>query len=346
MNSIRTPLLLALLLLLGGCLEIDGQDVHLRFDAERDRIDAMFVYRGVFAEGSAGGGGTPPIDKAIGDLELAKQTGEFVFWNNWPLSCDPCRDYDAPRNALIRHLEVENGGLFTDPQGVLCAWQFVRINKARAFVRKLNLMLEVAVQAGLSGGIKQLDGHKLDDDTKELVREFLRSGEKMLTIADGRIELRLPLSAKDHAWLKQVIEGHVLDNLPREITRREVVAERRKGGGSVTDTSHAEEVVTIEGPDLRKEIARAPSFRFLWDNDISIQRTAELTTLGIGVEGTGELRVHKARDGIYHDALLKKLRDKGEQIEDGLPDQELLRRFDAFRARDARLPPKLAAKRG
>ena len=66
--------------------------------------------------------------------------------------------------------------------------------------------------------------HLLDDDTQDLVREFLRGGEKMFVLEPGRIELRLPFSAKDHQWLKQQIEEHFFDNMPREVLRREVVA--------------------------------------------------------------------------------------------------------------------------
>lgn len=337
-------LVLSLLLLLGGCLEIDGQDVYVRYDQENDRIDAMFVYRGLFAEGG-GGSSSDPMVKAIKDLTQAQESGEFVFWNNWPLSCDPSREYKAPRKALVAHLEVENGGLFTDPQGMLCAYQFVRVNKAKSFVKKLNSLIEIAMQASFVTGIPRANNYKLDDDSKENLREFLRSREKMITIEKGRIEARLPLSARDHRWLKGIIEKHFFDNMPSEVTRREAVAQRRKDGRAATDTTYADEAVSIEGTELRKEIARAPSMRFFWDNDITFQRTQELTTIGLGVAGDDEIHVTKAKDGMYDAALMTKLREDEFKIEDGLPDQELARRFESFRARDAKLPEKLAEKR-
>mgnify|MGYP003644900321 CR=1 FL=1 len=46
------------------------------------------------------------------------------------------------------------------------------------------------------------------------------------------------------------------------------------------------------------------------------------------------------------DVVSMKLRADKFQIEDGLPAQELFRRFNEFQARDAKLPTKLAAKRG
>lgn len=335
---------ISLLLLLGGCLEIDGQDVMLRIDAENDRIDAMFIYRGMFAEGGSTGG--EPFKVAKDDLEEALETGRFIFWNNWPLACDPSKDYDAPRNALLKHVEVENGGLFTDPQGVLCGYQFVRVNKAKSFLKKLNTMLELGIQAACMTGIPQLGNHKLDENSQDNIREFLRSREKFLTVEQGRIELRLPLSRQDHQWLKKAIEDHMMDNLPREIARREAVTQRRKQGHSATDTTYADETVSIEGTALRKEIERAPSFRFFWDNDITFQRGQELSTFGLGVAGEDTLQIKKAKDGIYHEAFLLHLREDKFPIEDGLPDQELTRRFEDFLTRDAKLPTKLAAKRG
>jgi hypothetical protein len=347
MKKLLLPALVLLPLVLAGCLELDGQEVTIRYDAEADRIDVLLVYRGLFAEGGQGSS-SDPLDKAMKDLADARETGEFVFWNNWPLSVDLSRDIKPPMKALADHVDVENGDLFTDPQGVLCAYQFVRIRDAKAFVQKVNLLLEVALQTGFSGeGLRGSEGrHTLDDDTRELVRDFLRSGEKLFVLEPGRVELRLPFSQQDHAWVKAQLEDHFMDNMPREIVRRRSVAERRAAGGAVADTTASEATVNVPGEALRADIARAPSFRFFWDNDLSILRELELTTIGIGVAGQEQLRVDRAMGGLYHDALLKKLRADGVEIEDGLPDQELTRRFEQFRGREANLPPKVAALRG
>lgn len=345
MNKLPTTFALLLLLVLGGCLETDGQDVYLRYDEENDRIDAMFIYRGLFAEGGADG--QDPIPSCIKDLTDAMETGEFMFWNNWPLKCDPSRSYDAPRNALLKHIEVENGGLFTGPDGVLCGYQFIRVNKAKSFIKKVNTLIELGLQAATLAPIARLDNHKLDADTKDNIREFLRGRNKVLTLEKGRIEVKLPLSKKDHAWMKKAIEDHFMDNMPGEITQRAIVEKRRKDGVSNTDTSSGDAVVNIEGSEIRKEVSRAPSYRFFWDNEISFVRSEDLTTIGIGVAGDDELHITKARDGLYHKAMLEELRKDKErfQIEDGLPQQEFERRFADFRTREAKLPKKLAAKR-
>jgi hypothetical protein len=345
----KKTLTLALLLslLLGGCLEIDGQDLTIRYDPAADRIDVHVIHRGLFAEGGQGSD-KDPLAKALRDLAEAKETGEVAFWCNWPLTFALTRDYPAPVKAVLAHVDVENGSLFTDPQGVLCGHQFVRVREAKAALQKLNTLLELWVQQQLAGGTSGRGGrHAWDADTKDLVREFLRGGGKLLAIEPGRIEFRLPLSAKDHAWFKGQFERLVLANMPREIVRRSAVAQRREAGGDPADTAVTDDAAVVPGEQLRGAIERAPSWRFFWDNEVCFVREPELTRLSFGVagDGPGELRIVKASEGLYHPALLERLRANGETIEDGLPEQELARRFEAFAKRDAVLPPKVAALR-
>lgn len=338
--------LLFVLLTLAGCLEFDAQDITIHYDEAADRIDIQVVYRGLYAEGSDDNP-DDTIGKAVKDLAAARDNGEVAFWCNWPFSFDLASEHPAPVKAMLAHIDVESGALFTDPQGVLCGQQFVRIREAKAFVQKLNTLLELWVQSQLLGGTSGRGGkHAWDADTRDLVREFQRSGEKMLVVEPGRIEFRLPLSPKDHAWFRQQMEMLFLDNMPREIVRRIGVAERRANGGRVHETHVADAAVTVPGEQLRDQISRSASYRFFWDNELSFVREPELTRFSFGVRGDQDLRIVKASDGLYHPALMQKLREDGEKIEDGLPEQELQRRYEGFRKRDAVLPPKVAAQRG
>jgi hypothetical protein len=343
-NLLRVGLLV--LLTLAGCLEIDGQDITIHFDGERDRIEVLLVHRGLFAEGGSGSTQTP-IEKALKDLADARERGEFAFWSNWPLAVNLAAEHPAPAAAVLAHIDVENGALFTDPRGVLCGYQFVRIRETKAFVKKLNTLFELWVQLQLTKGHTGIDGrHEFDADTKDLVREFLRSGQRLLTIADGRIEAKLPLSRADHGWLKRQLEGRFLANAPVEIHRRLATAARRSDGSAdPTDTSGVPSNVQLGGEQLEAALRQAPTCRFLWDNDLAVLRQPDLTTLVLGSGEGPALQLRKASGGLYHDALLQRLRADGETIEDGVPDQELQRRFAAFRDRAAVLPPKLAALR-
>ena len=340
MNRSRLACLALLLLLLPSCLEIDGQEIFLRHDGTSDRIDIMLVHRGIFAEG-----GEDSLEAAAAHLEHAMSTGKFIIFNNWPLKMDLSTPLPAPYDALAKHLDVENGGLFTDPKGVLCGYQFIRIRRAKEFIRKVNALIELALQAACIKGIPDLDGRKFDEETRDNIREFLRNRRQFLTVNAGRIELNLPLSAADHRVLKEVVRESVTEDIPRAFMGRLSVEQRRQGGGSVTNTKTSKEEVSIKSAVLQREIERSPTHQLFWDNDVSLQRTVDLTTVGLGVVGTEQLHFTKGKDGLYHEAFLLKIRDEQFEIEDGIPDQELQRRFTSFQARDARLPPELAAHR-
>lgn len=338
-------LLLCVLFLLGGCLEFDSQEITLVYDAKADRIDAHFVYRGLFVE-SGSGSTDDPMAKALEDLAKVRDRGTFYFWCNWPFSVDLTGKLALPIQGLAAHVEVENGGLFTDASGVLCAHQFVRVREAKAFVQKLNTLLELAVQANASGPIDSHGpDHLLDEDTQDLLREFFRSGSRMLLVEPGRIELRLPCSATDHTWLRRELELTFLDSAPREMLRRTAVGKRRADGGSALDTTVDAKTITIDGPDVPEAMQKAASFRFFWDNEWSMVREQDLTRIAIGVKGAERLVVRKASEGLYHDGLLAALRQKGEAIEEKVGDEQLEQRFAQFRARDAVLPPRLATLR-
>lgn len=340
-RAIARCLLFAALLLAGGCLEFDSQEVAIRCDAEKDRIDALFVYRGFYAEASKDQAGER-VDKALKDLDEALQSGEFAFWCNWPFTVDLTREGTRPGAALMQHVEVENGGLFTDLKGALCGYQFVRVNGAKAFVQKLNTLLEVEAQGLLASG---RGGHKFASDTRDLLREFLRSGEKMLTVEPGRIGLRIPCAAADHRWIKGQFESVLLSEMMPEMVRREGLAKFADQAGEPGAKKFHADSVEIRGSMLPERMRQSATFRFFWDNDIAFERQPEMTVIALGVKDSKELRIQKGSDGAYGEALKQAIEARGDKVEAGVPDQEIERRFTAFRERDAKLPPGLAALR-
>lgn len=314
----------------------------MRYDAEADRIDMLVIYRGVFYEsGSSGGGDGDQMKKAFEDYDKVLARGQAFFWNNWPLMVDVVKPAKATA-ALAEHVYVENGGLFTNPTGRLDGYQFVRIRDAKAFLGKLNTMLELAAQGALLTGLR---GHKFDADTREFVREFLRDKQQMVRIGRGHIELRLPVSHRDFGYLLSQLESRFLDNAPAEMVRRVAVEKRREQAPDDASTTTGNVEVLLAEQDLRAGMKQAPSFRFFWDNQFTIARSEELQTVAIGAPDNRELRVVKASSGYYTDNFLRALRERGDELEEGVPDQEIMRRFEDFLTRDAVLPPELAALR-
>lgn len=340
MPRILRHLVLLLLLGLSGCLEFDAQDITMRYDPKADRIDMLVVYRGLFVE-QGSGKTSDPYQNAFTDLDEVMARGTSYFWCNWPFVIDLIKP-NTPGHALTQYVDVENGGLFTDPKGVLCGYQFVRIRNVKEFLDKLNTMLEIAAQAAVVSGFR---GQKLESDTRELLTEFLRSGEKMVRVEEGRIELRVPCTPKDFRVLLGLVEGYTLANMPDDMARAAAAAKRRASGGETADTSVQGIDVVFGRNELRDSLGKAAGWRFFWDNDFTIDRSEELQVVGLGTRGRKELVVAKAGDGFYCDNFLKKVRERGDKIEDGVPDQELRRRYEAFLGRDAVLPPELQALR-
>lgn len=340
----RSLAVAALLLVLpAACLEFDGQDIVVHQDVTKDRLDVHLVYRGLLIEREDSG---DPAKKALADLDHALASGMFAIWDNWPLKIDLTAKITGPKAALAQHVEVENGGVFTDPLGMLCAHQFVRVNDFTGFLAKVNTGLDLLMTKAVTTGI-EVNGQKrvFDDDTKELAQDFQRAKQKMLVVTPGRIELRLPISLADHRWLRQRAAAMLAEETSTAMVRRVGTAQRRANEGPPSETAVAPEAVALRGEELAKQLELTPIWRFFADNDVSVARAEGLTTIALG-SGEGEIRIVKAASGFYHDALLKKLRERGAAIEDGVPDQELGRRFAAFCERDPVLPPELAKARG
>lgn len=332
----------ACLLLLAACLEFDAQEVTIRYDEAADRIDVHLVYRSVYAEGDG-----RAVDEAIRQIDEIRRDGTFALWQNWPFKITIPGEHKLPMQALLAHVDVENGGFFTDPTDTLCAHQYVRIRDARAFVQQVNTLLDVWVAAQLTTGTDVGETtHRWDADTRDFVREFARRGEHMLAVTKGRIELRLPLSGKDHAWLRSTTFQALAEAAAEDAVCADVVGQRRADGGSTTDVDVVDEVATAWTRRAAADRVKATApMHFLADNEWSIAREPELTRIALGVTGQRDLVLTKAANGFYHPTLLAALREAKVAIEDNVPDPELARRFQAFTERAAVLPPAVAALR-
>jgi hypothetical protein len=334
-----------LLLLLGSaCLEVDGQDLVLRVDPANDRIDVLLVHRGLFAAARSGVDGEP-LPRALRDLDAVADTGRLVLWHDRLLSLDPSAEHAPAIAALLAHVDVENGGLFTDPHGVLCAYQFVRVRDARRCLEALDALLARALTDAMRDGLDLGDGrHRFDDDSRQLLAERLRDGERLLRVEPGRLELRLPLSPRDHAWAKAQLAKLLLRQLPYDLVARHALA---SGDAAPRSAAACEPLAghTLPAAMLPELLAQAASLRFFVANDVAVVRSPGHTSLVLGSGEAGDMVLHKPPHGVHDEALATALRTRGTAIEAGVPDGELRRRFAAFGEREAVLPPALAARR-
>jgi len=313
----RLALPFVLLLLLAGCLEFDGQEITIVHDAKADRIDVHVVCRGFRATREMSKRRDPVVEAAA-DLETMRRRGIVHLFGSWPLAFDPVKG-DALFPELGGRVDVETGPLFTDAEELLCSQQFVRIRDARAFVDGVDAVIRKGLQERFATSEVQRDQLQLDDDSLRAIDAYCRSGERFVLVEPGRIELRLPLSDRDHVRLKEQLVGALAEDLAGELAARDA-----KG--------------------RREAVRRATVVRLLVSNEFSVVREPQLTRLAIGVKGADHLRLSKPLGSRRDPALRDHLIANGATLE-RLADDELERRFAAFRTRDAVLAPDLAAAR-
>lgn len=313
------------LLLLTACLEFEQQELHLRYDADQDRMDVLFVYRGLYAAESNPmpvRDGRSPIDKALSDLEKVREHGAFAFKSPMNFRVDPVEE--AESEWVSRHIDVEYGGLFTDPKGRLCGYQFVRIRDFGAFVPRFAQAHQELLFSLFGAAVDKENGWP--EAAREVFAGYVEQGGPVITADGCCFEVRLPIRAQDHAPVERYVLGDPAkapvaagDAAPASSERQPVasgrrVARRQRGGA--------------------EPAAAKP-------NELTVRREGDRTIVRYGTPGAAQMRVDVAC-GEGDTKLLDELRKHGEPIEAGVPDQALLRRLTEFGARDAVLPPGLA----
>lgn len=342
-TAVRSLLSCAVPLLLAGCLQFDAQDVTVHYDAAHDRFDALLVYRGLY--------GTETTAKDLEQLQHVRDTGQFAFWSNWPLLVQPHRA-SGVAGALAGHVDVENGTLFTTPQDQLCAYQFVRLRDVKGFLAKLNTLIAGAIGLRLEGEWGT-DHHRLDDETKELLEDVVRGRKPVLSREGSALVATIPCSDADHRWFLRWIGedlrrdaglalGHQLYRA--QSPKPEHADEAAGHGANEVNSTPDTQIATTKGA-VMDAFAALPETRFLFENPVSLVRLEGRTVLTLGLPYGDESTFHKAPHGRASANLRQPLAEQKIDIEPGVPDEELQRRFLAFRGRDAVLPPELASKR-
>lgn len=336
---------LALLLFLPACLEFDAQEVVLHYDQKQDQLDVLLLYRGLYSTSS-----TP--EKDLEQLDRVLATGQFALWSNWPLNPD-LTHADGVMAPFAAHCDVENGGFFTTPAGELCGYQFVRIRDVKGLLQKLNTVIALGLQTQVLH--KPLaGGHELDDDTKELLQDVVRGRSQIVSLQGSAIVLTLPCSDADHRWLMQRLGDELLDDVGRELGGRlwRMQSPKPEGadvagghGGEAPDQTSPDTMITIARKQLQEAVVKAAETRFLFENPINLQRLEDRTVLSLGWPHVEDNVLQKGHDDRYRPNLEPLLRERKIAFEQGVPEQEIERRFAAFHARAAVLPPDLAAMR-
>ena len=307
------------LLLLTACLEFEQQELHLRYDASADRMDVLLVYRGLYA--SEGNHGIPvktqnPLARALSDFKQAREHGAFAFRSSSNFKVDPVDE--AESGWVSEHIDVEHGGLFTDPKGRLCGYQFVRVRDFRAFLPKFDEAHRMLLFSLFGQAVDEENGWP--EAAKQRFLNYMEQGNALVTADGCCFEVRLPIREQDNDPVKRFVIGDS-EKKPAEaapaqqqVAGPKPVKRRRSGAASPPSSS---------------------------PNPLTVRREDDVTIVRYGTPGAAAMRVD-VECGKGNTELLDELRKLDETIEVGVPDQALLRRFAAFGERDAVLPPALA----
>lgn len=309
-------------LLLASCLEFEQQELHLRYDAEKDRMDVLLVYRGLYAgDGNPlpGANGKSPIEQAMSDLQKVREHGAFAFRSSGNFRVDPVEEFGS--DWVRRHIDVEYGGLFTDPLGRLCGYQFVRVRDFRAFVPRFAKEHRELLFSLFGPAVNAEKGWP--KPALQAFASYVEQGSPVITADGCCFEVRLPIREQDHDLVRRYVLG---DPAEEPGDAAPAVPEKQPAAGP-------QRVTRRKGGGARPASARP--------NALTVRRAGKVTVVRYGTPGAATMRVD-VPCGKGDTRFLDELREREEPIEAGVPDQALLRRFAEFGKRDAVLPAALA----
>jgi len=194
------------LLLLGGCLEVDSMEITVVADAAADRLDVLIVSRGISSSGPT---------KPEGDLELLLKCRELAAVPVPGIGVmDFTQEDDESHNReLLSWLEIEAGAFFTDERGRLSYYQFARILHPARFAAEVERQMRAQFAA---------PDPKLSPATRALRERAVKEQWPLFAFAGAGCTLRWPLADDEHRqemqhFWAQVFDGVRQDAKPEEL---------------------------------------------------------------------------------------------------------------------------------
>ncbi|MCI0587239.1 MAG: hypothetical protein L0323_10405 [Planctomycetes bacterium] len=333
----RAPRLLPLLgtaLLASGCLPHDEQEIRFRIDAGRDRIDLLFVDRGLYHD-SGGWFGSGP-EGAGKDLDRIARGERWVslLYGLLPLPIEDLEthktDFEARIGSFLReNVAVEHGRFFRDAEGRLCWWQCVRLSKLSGFLDLAN----DAIRAALSDPKELADFRRElrleDEESGALLRRALEGKEPFLLRRGGALAFSFPASREGYRnllayWIEEIltdVRKAALEDARKPAPRSEnPVSEDSRGGAA-------------SRPPGRKSSEFEQMVRFFLSLEASFIRSGNSIELVLGNPERGEQTVALPRRGVYEENLAPHLEERKIAIHSDVTEATIRAAFEAFCAR-------------
>ena len=180
------------LVLLSGCVVLDGQRISWFYDEAKDELQILLDYDGVHDSGSNKHG------KADEQLRKFVENGEVMFLD-WPWHFSPAdlrteaqkkdaSEFDKKMARLLAIPKVEVIGFYREPSGRMGATQRIVIPHAKDFIKKVN----EAINTGI------LEDHAKKEKPKDKPEPSMSQTEKRMLAA----------AAADHQWVR--LDGQTL----------------------------------------------------------------------------------------------------------------------------------------
>ncbi len=194
--------LLFLLTLASCAVDIDEREVLIHHDAERDRLDVLFLQQGVSADAEAIADSVPFLRpkgiEAATELATRVLDGSRVAGIGWPLDFDldqddPEFEPGAEARSLLKGITVQEAKAFLDDGNRLSWYQHFRIERPGALLGWLN--------GTLNGWI--LDQDPTDESpwprSRDLCIEAARGGWTWCRLEGSSLVLEIPAHEGDVA---------------------------------------------------------------------------------------------------------------------------------------------------
>lgn len=205
-------------------------------DPDRDRIDALLVYRGLGIEGIVGSG----EKRASSQLDQLRK-GDRVFAIGEQarlIHLDEASDAQSPVLALLRSkTAVENGRFFREPGGRLCGWQLVRVDGLTSVLEAANESFRAKLATESAAKSFRREHHLEDDAGGALLRKALAAKHDFFVRRGRALAYRWPTTAEGRvAYLAKLGDERARGE------RRPLIELFAENGISLTWTAEATEV--------------------------------------------------------------------------------------------------------
>jgi hypothetical protein len=262
---------LALLAVGAGCgVNVDEQTLHLRYDAEHDRLNILVVSRGLYVTGTS-------TDKSAGEWIDAIGRGDrclVVTFFPFPLDLDQetttPKEEELKNLPLVRAISVKHGDVFLDDRGRPSIWQCVRFDHLTSVLQDLNhRFVENAKQEAQEASARK-PGTVFPDERTLALWQAISPDFAFLSRRGNALVLRMPLSKVGHRYLLEplVEPSEYFQHEPRAVWSR-WLADCLSREWSLARTGEITEIVA-GNPEAREQIFDLPAGGSYAPNLISV----------------------------------------------------------------------------